>query len=107
MSYDFMRVLIFFDLPVKTAKQRRIYRSFRKYLIKGGHQMLQYSVYSKILSNRDAAKNHIKNIEVNAPKNGNIRIMMVTEKQYANILIVTGSKTFQEKKVGVDPFIIF
>ncbi|MFW6272762.1 MAG: CRISPR-associated endonuclease Cas2 [bacterium] len=102
-----MRLIIFFDLPVKTKKQRRIYSKFRKYLIKTGHQMLQYSVYAKILNNRDAAINHTKNIEANAPKEGNIRVMILTEKQYTNMKIITGKKSFQEKQVKVNPFIHF
>ena len=36
MSYRYMRILVFFDLPVTTAEDRRVYQSFRKYLIKNG-----------------------------------------------------------------------
>ena len=32
----FMRVFVFFDLPIETAAQRRDYRLFRKYLVKEG-----------------------------------------------------------------------
>ena len=31
-----MRVLLMFDLPVETKKQRRIYSKFRKHLIEDG-----------------------------------------------------------------------
>ena len=34
MSYRFMRVIVFFDLPVLTESNRREYRTFRKFLIK-------------------------------------------------------------------------
>ena len=34
MNYEFMRMLLFFDLPVKTKKDRRTYSLFRKALIK-------------------------------------------------------------------------
>lgn len=44
MSYRYMRILVFFDLPVVTDEERRIYRTFRKYLIKNGFLMLQESV---------------------------------------------------------------
>ena len=36
MSYRFMRVLVFFDLPVVTGENKREYRRFRKYLLKNG-----------------------------------------------------------------------
>jgi len=107
MRYDFMRVLVFFDLPVKTKKQRHIYTTFRKYLLKTGHQMVQYSVYSKILNTREAARDHVKAIEKNAPGEGNVRLMTLTEKQYANMLIIVGGRSFQENKITVDPFIKF
>lgn len=102
-----MRILIFYDLPIKTNKDKKIYRRFRRLLIKNGHTMIQYSVYSKILNNRDAAKNHIKFIEKHAPQKGNIRVMMVTEKQYANIKVIVGGKSFIENKLTIDPFVLF
>ena len=102
-----MRVIVFFDLPVKTKKQRRIYTTFRKYLIKTGHQMLQYSVYSKIINTREAARNHTQAIMDNAPIEGNIRLMTLTEKQYANMKIVVGGKSLQEETLSIDPLLKF
>jgi CRISPR-associated protein Cas2 len=107
MLYDFMRIIVFFDLPVKTKKQRKIYTTFRKHLIRTGHQMLQYSVYSKIVNTREAARNHAKNIIDNAPQEGNIRLMTLTEKQYANMKIVVGGKSLQEETLSIDPFLKF
>lgn len=34
MNYRFMRVFVFFDLPVTTLENRRNYSKFRKFLIK-------------------------------------------------------------------------
>ena len=34
MSYRYMRVIIFFDLPVDTLEHKRAYRKFRKFLCK-------------------------------------------------------------------------
>ena len=51
MNYRFMRVLVFFDLPVLTAKERREYRRFRNELLKNGFIMLQESVYCKLALN--------------------------------------------------------
>ena len=51
MSYRYMRILVFFDLPVTTEDDRRVYRTFRKYLIKSGFLMLQESVYCKLAQN--------------------------------------------------------
>lgn len=59
MIYDFMRLILFFDLPVVSKEDRRIYATFRKYLIKNGYIMMQYSVYCKIFANREAAVKHV------------------------------------------------
>ena len=40
----YMRLLVFFDLPVDTAAQKKSYRVFRKWLIGEGYLMLQQSV---------------------------------------------------------------
>jgi CRISPR-associated protein Cas2 len=106
MSYDFMRVLLFFDLPMVTKKEKRIYTNFRKYLIQNGYVMMQFSVYGKIFNNRDAANNHIKMLKRNVPDQGQIRIMMVTETQYARIEIIVGGKSRQEKTVDIEPFLL-
>ena len=46
-----MRILVFFDLPTETSKDRKIYSKFRKFLIKEGFIMMQESVYSKLALN--------------------------------------------------------
>ena len=48
MADRFMRLLVFFDLPVNTKKRRREYARFRKALIQDGFLMLQYSVYVRL-----------------------------------------------------------
>lgn len=55
-----MRLVLMFDLPVITNKQKRIYTKFRKELIQRGYLMLQYSIYVKIFANRDSAVKHIE-----------------------------------------------
>ena len=39
-----MRVIVFFDLPVKTTRDRREYARFRKKLIKSGFVMMQQCI---------------------------------------------------------------
>lgn len=104
---DFMRVILFFDLPTLTKKDRREYSLFRNKLIKNGYMMLQFSVYSKICSNRDSAIKHISKMKKELPKQGSIRIMMVTEKQYASIEIIVGGKSKLEEQITIDPVSIF
>lgn len=105
MIYDFMRLILFFDLPVVSKEDRRIYATFRKYLIKNGYIMMQYSVYCKIFANREAAVKHVNILQRNVPQKGQIRLLLVTEKQYAKIEIIVGGKSNQEEIVNSDAFI--
>ncbi|MBQ5960792.1 MAG: CRISPR-associated endonuclease Cas2 [Firmicutes bacterium] len=87
-----MRVLVFFDLPTITGKNKREYRLFRKYLIKSGYIMEQESVYSKLAPNGTVADSLIQNIRKNIPEKGLIQVLKVTEKQYSNMEFVLGNK---------------
>lgn len=86
-----MRVFCFFDLPTLTTKERRDYRQFRNFLIKTGFIMMQESVYSKLCLNTTAAKTVIKNVKAHKPNSGIVEIMIVTEKQYADIEYIVGN----------------
>ena len=100
-----MRLILFFDLPMTTKQEVKVYTHFRKYLIQNGYLMMQYSVYSKIFPNRDAAVHHVQVLRKNVPSNGQIRIMLVTEKQYSKIEIIVGGKSKQEEIITHDSFI--
>ncbi len=87
-----MRVIVFFDLPVLTAKNRRDYRQFRKYLIKNGFLMEQESVYSKLAPNSTVADTIIYNVKKHKSEEGLIEALKVTERQYENIVFICGKK---------------
>ena len=89
----FMRILVFFDLPVKTAAERREAGKFRKFLQKDGYHMLQYSVYARVCNGMDAVEKHRARIRLNLPDNGAIRLLVITEKQYEAIEILLGNLT--------------
>ena len=80
-----MRVLVFFDLPVITAENRRAYVKFRKFL------MLQESVYCKLALNGTAVNAIVDNVHKNKPEEGLIQLLTVTEKQYSKMDIVIGN----------------
>lgn len=93
MSYRYMRVIVFFDLPVITAEQRRVYARFRKFLIKSGFMMMQESVYCKLALNPTVADTIRENIKRNKPEAGIVQMMTITEKQFENIEFITGKYT--------------
>ncbi len=91
-----MRILVLFDLPVASVKDRKEYARFRKHLIRNGYDMLQFSVYSRITQNHDDARQHIDRLSKNLPPKGSVRVMQVTEKQYNSMLVLVGEKTATE-----------
>lgn len=94
MSYRFMRVIVFFDLPTTTKKDIREYTKFRKFLIRSGFIMLQESVYSKIALNTTAVDAIARNVRKNKPPSGLVQMLSITEKQFARMEFVVGeSKT--------------
>jgi CRISPR-associated protein Cas2 len=87
-----MRVIVFFDLPTLTGSERADYRKFRKYLIKSGFLMEQESVYSKLVVNSAAADALSGNVKKNAPKEGLVQMMRVTENQYNKMEYIVGER---------------
>lgn len=81
----YMRIMVLFDLPVLTEKQRRDYREFRKYLLKAGFFMMQESVYCKLVQNAGVADVVQESIRKNKPGEGLVQILRVTEKQFAKM----------------------
>lgn len=92
MSFRFMRVMIFFDLPTETAKERRSYSKFRKMLIDEGFIMMQESVYSKLALNNSVVKSIKEKINKNKPPKGIVQLLIITEKQFSEIEYVVGEK---------------
>lgn len=90
MSYRFMRIIVFFDLPNETASEKKQYRDFRKLLIKNGFIMMQESVYCRLVLNLSVQKSVIELIRKNRPSSGIVQALTVTEKQFAGMDYITG-----------------
>ena len=87
----YMRILVFFDLPVTTKPERSAAAKFRKFLLDDGYYMVQYSVYARVCSGPDAVEKHRQRVKGSLPENGSIRMLVVTEKQYESIDILLGN----------------
>lgn len=86
-----MRMIVFFDLPVETAADRREYTRFRKFLIKSGFMMMQESVYCKLALNQTAAGSVIEKIRAHKPPKGLVQALLITEKQFSRMEYIVGS----------------
>lgn len=102
-----MRMLVFFDLPVVTKAERRAYTQFRRFLLNDGFDMIQFSVYGRILNGRDADDKHMQRVVDHLPPEGSVRVLTVTEKQYASMKLLVGLPLFQEKQVNAAQILLF
>lgn len=107
MSNRFMRIMVFFDLPVTTKKDRKAATDFRKFLIKDGYYMVQFSVYARVCNGIDAAEKHMNRLKAAVPDNGSVRAMIVTEKQYESMYVLTGELHKEEKPFAYQQMTIF
>lgn len=88
----YMRLMVFFDLPNETAKQRKKYRLFRKHLLKEGYLMLQESVYAKLVTNEGAAGAAVTRLRKHRPPEGLVQVLKVTERQFETMVYITGNR---------------
>lgn len=105
-SSRFVRLVLFFDLPQETKTDQRHYRQFVKYLKTEGFIRIQYSVYAKLCINNDSAKTIQKRLKNNVPDNGDIRYLIITERQYQNIVNMNSNYTLQENITTTDRTLI-
>ena len=99
-AYRFMWLMILFDMPTDTKKARKKYRYLRNKLLKEGYSMMQFSIYIRSFHSYEAAingKKKIKNFAATNTLKGKIRLIIFTDKQFANMEIIVGTKSEEEK----------
>lgn len=92
----FMRIMVFFDLPVKTPEQRRDATRFRNFLLKDGYYMVQFSVYARVCQGTDSIATHKARVKANLPPQGAVRMMVITERQFSMIDVLLSEKTIYD-----------
>ena len=90
MSYRFMRVIVFFDLPTDSVEDKRNYRKFRRFLVKSGFMMLQESVYAQLALNTTQVNQIVTEVKKEQPTKGLVQILTVTEKQFSKMEVLCG-----------------
>lgn len=85
-----MWLFVFFDLPVITKKERKVASQFRLFLEKQGFMMMQFSVYIRHCGSKEAAQVHTRRIKSMIPVSGKVSILMITDKQFSDILNFVG-----------------
>lgn len=87
-----MWIIVMFDLPTETKIARKEYTQFRKFLLKDGYTMMQYSVYIRHCASDENAQVHAKRVKYTLPDDGEVRILKITDKQFGNINVFFGKK---------------
>lgn len=87
-----MWVLVLFDLPTETKREKKAYSDFRKKLINDGFTMFQFSIYLRHCASRENSEVHIQRVKNSLPEFGNIGILCITDKQFGQMELYQGKK---------------
>ena len=96
--YELMWMMVLFDLPVVESDERKAATDFRNFLLDNGFAMVQYSIYIKLFSGKDACEKYYKLIKNNLPPRGKVDILTITDKQYANIISYSSGEKIEKKQ---------
>lgn len=87
-----------FDLPVMTEKERKMATRFRNDLVDHGFLMIQFSVYARPCVNFEQLSKHMETIRRIVPEAGNVRLLYITDEQWAKSVTVIGPNYNQGKR---------
>ena len=91
-EYRIMWVLVLFDLPTETKKERKVAADFRKKIMADGFTMFQFSIYLRHCPSKENAEVHIRRVKSLLPEVGKIGILCITDKQFGDMEIFYGRK---------------
>ena len=98
-QYRVMWLMVFFDLPTETKKEKRIHAEFRKNLIRDGFTMFQFSIYIRHCASKENMNVHINRVKKLGPEKGKVGILSITDKQFGDMELFVGVK---EKKPQIE-----
>lgn len=94
-------VLVFFDLPVGTAEERKAAAGFRKNLLREGYMMVQFSVYARPCASADRVETQVRRLTPMLPANGEVRGLIVSDAQWGRMIIMRSKKPQEPEKLPV------
>ncbi len=87
-----MWIMVLFDLPTETKKERREASQFRKKLLEDGFVMFQFSIYLRFCQSIENVQVHTKRVKRALPEKGHVGIFAITDKQFGRMEIFHGIK---------------
>lgn len=85
-----MILMVVFDLPRLTAKERREATKYQKFLLSNGFQMEQFSVYVRHLRQANYKERLVEIISSQIPKSGQILLFELSDAVYNEKKIILG-----------------
>ena len=98
-KYRVMWILVFFDLPTETKKERKDAALFRKNLMRDGFTMFQFSIYVRHCASKENMEVHLKRVRAYIPEYGKIGVLNITDRQFGEIEIFYGKKATKDTSV--------
>ncbi len=99
-QYRALWILVLFDLPTDTKKDRKAHAKFRKDLLKDGFVMFQFSIYLRHCQSVENSEVHIKRIKKSLPEKGHVGILTITDKQFGCMELFFAQKEKPKPKVA-------
>jgi CRISPR-associated protein Cas2 len=97
-GYQLMWILVTFDLPVETKKQRAAATKFRHFLLDLGFEMSQLSNYLRFCNGKEQFEAQLRKIERNLPAWGEVYVFQFTDRQYENIVRFSDQRRRRRQK---------
>ena len=98
-QYRIMWVLVLFDLPTETKKEKKAYTDFRKNLQKDGFTMFQFSIYLRHCPSKENADVHISRVKASLPPLGEIGLLCITDKQFGQMEIFSCKRKVENRDI--------
>ena len=95
-----MWILVLFDLPTETKKDKKAYALFRKQLMCDGFTMFQFSIYVRHCASRENADVHLRRVRAMLPQYGQVGCLTITDKQFADIELYSCRKEVEPNAPG-------
>ena len=84
-------MIVAFDLPVVSKRQRHDATVFRKFLQDDGFLMIQYSLYARSCVSFARQQTHLRRLEEHLPPEGSVRALFVTRAQWERAFVMHGA----------------
>jgi CRISPR-associated protein Cas2 len=94
-GYRYIWIVAMFDLPMHDKALKKAYARFRKSLLQAGFARMQFSVYIRHCASEENVAVHAARIRKAVPDDGEIRLMIVTDKQVERMQVFWGKRRIE------------